>query len=491
MKQILKKSKVFILGGLLLFFSCTHEKDFVNEKNHRLKITEKSFDELSRITSFKSALKKIPKKKPISDFASDSRSAIEEEFDFFFSKQPAKVIERDDKTSYTFLILRSVKDLTYFENLIIEVNKDMKSRAVITKYIPSEPLTTEHVNKFDFTGNINTIKLFDEINPNAGDLVMDFCIEVFVSNCLDAGTDNDCFGSICGWSYFSICSSNGGSNGSGSTGSTSSGTSGPGGGPSPTDSENPNNDNNVITFVVPPVVAPPKIPCKQLADLLKQTDSVYTNEFNMQDTIKSPKLKNEITLIAPNVNSTAESAYELEYSIARNKYKSTFVPPTANFSVAMYTGPSYYGSIHIHPLNSVGIPSIGDMVWLRNCYLKANKTNKEKAVAIVVVKNPDLTGPTTITYALKIDNFTTFTAQLTTELNKFPGTTENDKILNALSDESNYYGANRLTDDKLFLQRYSSIGASLYKADSNLTKFEKLALTGNTVVKQPCIESQQ
>ncbi|MBC7440435.1 MAG: hypothetical protein H7250_10700 [Flavobacterium sp.] len=86
----------------LLILSCINEKNFVHEKDHHLKISDKSFDELSKMPSFTTAFEKTPKKAKSTSLLSDSRSAIEEEFDFTFSAKPAKVIEASDKTSYTF-----------------------------------------------------------------------------------------------------------------------------------------------------------------------------------------------------------------------------------------------------------------------------------------------------------------------------------------------------------------------------------------------------
>lgn len=235
MKKTFKYS--ILLFVCLLILSCTNEKNFLNEKDHHSKISEKSFDELSKMPSFTNAFEKIPKKSKSSSLLSDSRSAIEEEFDFTFSDKPAKVIEAADKTSYTFLIYRTEEDSSFFENLIIEINKQMKSRAVITKYIPSVPLVVEQENKVNFEGNITSIKLFDEINPNEGGWMMPTCYLVYTSLCV---TPPDCGGMICGFGVVNWCTTADGPTGGGGGGGS--------GANGPSSSNNlPNNLNNINT----------------------------------------------------------------------------------------------------------------------------------------------------------------------------------------------------------------------------------------------------
>lgn len=60
MKKTLKNSVLLFVS--LLILSCTNEKNFVNEKDYHLKISEKSFDELSKMPRFTNAFEKIPRK---------------------------------------------------------------------------------------------------------------------------------------------------------------------------------------------------------------------------------------------------------------------------------------------------------------------------------------------------------------------------------------------------------------------------------------------
>lgn len=197
------------------------------------------------------------------------------------------------------MINRTEKDSTFFENLIIEINDQMKARAVIAKYIPSKPLVIEQENKVGFEGNITSIKLFDEINPNLGDFVVPFCFTEVYSLC--NGDPYDCGGAVCGFGTRTTCIYSGGGGGSsggsgtsgggpgGGTSGGASGGSGSGGtGSSSPPNNNPNNNlNNVNTIIVPPA----------------QWDDALWNEFKNdlspeQSQFLSPGLQNVYVLNA-------------------------------------------------------------------------------------------------------------------------------------------------------------------------------------------------
>src|SRR5688500_4212028 len=112
MKKCLKR---LLLCSIVLLLNCQSEDLALDSHEHKqLKITEKSFEELMADSQFKTAFAKIPKGKSATSNSLQARTVMEAQYGFTIADTPAKVIETDNKTSYTLLILREVENSLYF-----------------------------------------------------------------------------------------------------------------------------------------------------------------------------------------------------------------------------------------------------------------------------------------------------------------------------------------------------------------------------------------
>ncbi len=119
------------------------------------------------------------------------------------------------------------------------------------------------------------------------------------------------------------------------------------------------------------------------------------------------------------------------------------------------------------------------MVWIRDCYndQTTKEYNKSKIVSIIVVRNPN--GGTPLTYALKIDNFTTFKQNIDDRLNSILEGTIGDKILKIHKENGIAYN-NSTNLEKTFLEMFQNCSFSLYRANDALTTWDKLELIPGT-----------
>ena len=430
-----------------------------------------------------------------------SRSPLEIYYNFTISeKHPIKIYEMDEKTYYNIFIERQAVDSTYFENLLL-INEKVDHVDVATAYI------LKYQNpKQDAVAAIAAHDAFDITStPLFGKTVV-YCFTVCYPICTDySGNDQGPHinnTSHCVASFYlceEVCRDYYGGMGGGSGSSGSGPGSGPGGGggsnsgtPVPTPLNNCGTCNTPPELILPVLPedgdTPPEDPCKELKKLLKPNDSIFNDAFDQPDTIKSPKLKDIIINIAETINGVEECGVELSYSRKFNSFQSNTVLDgnASNYSISLTTGGLYYGGIHNHPLNSVPIPSFGDLIWLRNCYNLAIKFNKDKAVAFIVVKNPNGNTPATITYALKIENFDVLNSSINNVLNSYGNIPYEEKLKIISEFESQYYKNQSLNLEKLFLEKYGALGFGLYEANDNLDNFSKVILEGNIVIKQPC-----
>lgn len=214
-KTILKLFAICLLIGLN---SCTNDlyEDSLQNKHNDIKITEKSFEELMVDNKFKGSYNKVWKNK---DGGSNLKTIMEANNNFTISDLPAKVIETNNKISYTFHITRNFIDPDYFENLIIGIDSLNQTKAYIAKY----KIDNDHkalINKTPFKSVTYKSILY---NKNLTARVTD-CVSFQLSRC--NGSPYDCGGSICGFETFTACSGSGG----GSGGDYSNGTASWGGG---------------------------------------------------------------------------------------------------------------------------------------------------------------------------------------------------------------------------------------------------------------------
>ena len=203
-KQKLKN--ILLLFASLILVSCSDDLyDHEIQKNDSgYKITDKSFEELRKDKKFMKAFGEIN-----SSGNSTSKTVMEQNYNFTISDIPAKVIEKNGKTSYTFHIVRDTVNNDYFENLIVGSDSLNQTTAYIAKY-KKDFTKPSLINNVPFTKiTVNSIVY----NNNPTGKVTE-CIEKVYSLC--NGIPYDCGGSYCGFASFTLCSGSSGSSDSGS-----------------------------------------------------------------------------------------------------------------------------------------------------------------------------------------------------------------------------------------------------------------------------------
>jgi hypothetical protein len=198
-KTILKVFAICLLIGLN---SCSNDlyEDPLQNKHNDVKITEKSFEELMLDNKFKDSYSRVSKNK---GGDKNLKTIKEANYNFTISDLPAKVIETNNKISYTFHITRNFIDPDYFENLIIGVDSLNQTKAYITKY-KIDNTKKALINKTPFKSVTYTSILYKKSLTSK---VTD-CVSFKLSMC--PGVPYDCGGSICGFQEFTACAGSGG-----------------------------------------------------------------------------------------------------------------------------------------------------------------------------------------------------------------------------------------------------------------------------------------
>jgi|GEM_PF-4703876 len=167
-------------------------------------------------------------------------------------------------------------------------------------------------------------------------------------------------------------------------------------------------------------------------------------------------------------------------------YEYTSVVSSDEFSVPITTGTYYIGGGHTHPDNGYGMYSFMDVKFLLDAYNGASSVRKEDVFFMMVAK--DKNGVAT-TYNLKVNDITKLQKEVDAVWNNpiYAGKTEEEKIDKIRTAQSKIYNASKGELEKSFLQQFGSFGVTMYKADANLTKWDKLDFdqTTNTLTIKP------
>lgn len=139
----------------LVFVSCELQEEAIHQHEHNsnLKLYEMKFEELMTNKKFFNSFSKLPKSKKNLTTATVGRTVMENEYGFTIANKPAKVIEDNGETSYTFLITRDSTDANSFENLVIQTDSTNTTKAVIIKYNLTSPITSSADDSYSFTYN--------------------------------------------------------------------------------------------------------------------------------------------------------------------------------------------------------------------------------------------------------------------------------------------------------------------------------------------------
>jgi hypothetical protein len=234
MREKKKISGLLLLSFVsLVFVSCELQEEAIHQHVHNsnAKLYEMKFEELMTNKRFVTSFSKLPKSKKSSTTASLGRTVMENEYGFTIADKPAKVIEDNGETSYTFLITRDSTDANSFENLVIQTDSTNTTKAVILKYNLTSPITSSADDSYSFTYNREITPIVYNnatVNETSKEIIICYSVltlycnwggseHVAGMNCTPAYTYNtykeECFSIVDGSSGTS--SHNGGSGGTG------------------------------------------------------------------------------------------------------------------------------------------------------------------------------------------------------------------------------------------------------------------------------------
>jgi hypothetical protein len=190
MKQkFLKNSLLLFLIGIIMV-SCELQEEAIHQHEHNsnLKLYEMKFEELMTNKRFINSFSKLPKSKKNLTTATVGRTVMENEYGFTIANKPAKVIEDNGETSYTFLITRDATDANSFENLVIQTDSTNTTKAVIIKYNLTSPITSSADDSFSFTyeNEITPIVYNNTTVSETSKMVID-CHWIHVLLCINDG----------------------------------------------------------------------------------------------------------------------------------------------------------------------------------------------------------------------------------------------------------------------------------------------------------------
>jgi hypothetical protein len=460
--------------------NCQIEEEFVNKKqSQNFKITKQTFEELILNEKFNNAFVNLPKLKSAITSSLQGRTVMEDQYGFTIAEQPAKVIEMENKTSYTFLITRENQPDGYFENLIIEVNSTNHTKAIVVKYIPTAQLNLTLENKVNFVGNIDITPITYNSNSTA-DYMQLICVDVIGSLC--NGVPYDCGGSICGFGTYQVCSWGNGGSSSGSGSGTGSGTGGSNSGGTGGDSTSSSSDpvvdilhntsgtsnssgssGSTPTLIVKPddEISSQITPCK---GLIKMSNSI-TN-------------KNALVELVSRTDEEKEYGYAFKKSSSNITYQApTAIPNDPNnpnfLNVKDYIGGDYIGILHTHPNPIYGYyPMFSDhdlkclFTLARKHVVPVGQVKDYSEYVIAMTTNDG-------TFAIKIKDITKFFSTIN-DITKFKKIKK--LLLKKYQKRDSNDNINGFKKDLLNLFEEFDMGVGLFQANSDFTLWSEVNL---------------
>ena len=425
MKHVLKKTVLlcFFCIMTILYYSCTQEKEFVNEHNHsKINYEEKSFKEALSLSLFNDALKKIAKKRGAFRSEAEAKTALEEQFGFTIVEDaPVRIVtDENGIIFYTILIERVDKVELVFENLMIQLDGEDVSAAIIRYTMAEKGVlspTGEYTIKEITTTTYTDLNIEGKMFFNANG---DTCFDWFVFKCDDQlgythTAYSACFNNNTAYPVLSTVCLGDNVAGNGETINVGGGDSGP--------SSNNNGGLGSSSGVPNNVPLSPIIcrtgncieelfdnNCDKLQNLLKPEKqvvaaiaSVRTNSVGFNGE-KGARLSHSSTI------NPANNAVVHDYSVTS---VSTTETVGNSHQLRININEFTYGFIHSHPVE-VGVPkavpmfSLYDLNALIRIYNTTLLENKQDVVFMLVIPGGDV-------YALKVDDI----ALLTTYVDSF------------------------------------------------------------------------
>jgi len=218
-----------------------------------------------------------------------------------------------------------------------------------------------------------------------------------------------------------------------------------------------------------------KIPCDKLNDIIDP------NKANI-----TPKLEALKTTLAQG----GENG--VQFSNDSGTFTNTDLTPTATNSIDFTAGGNNYGGVHTHPITTYPMFSWSDVYNLFMFYQNGNASIQNE-VTFMLVSSPT-TASTGAVYAITIDSFIPFRDKMIADLNNIR---ESVSRLNFGSPQEdlrfeldNYLGtkyAGDIDSEKVFLEYFKEFNISLYKANDDISDWNKLELQfDGSVAETPC-----
>jgi hypothetical protein len=477
--------KLLIFGIFFMLFGCSEDLYEAENKNqYGFKVSHKKFQDLLQQPKFKKAITKVEKEREKENL-STNKTIMEVQYGFTIVENIVNVLENDTITSYTLLVTRENTPENVVENLIIQVKSQNEITAFLLKYT-NESDFYDGFNMKDFQGTKTLIPIIyntNQVNTTGKMVYVEVCSTLTSWYCYGPGQHSDSDGCTMGFPISQeVCSLYGYDDGIGSGGS-----SGGGGGSGGNYSSNTPSDPTILTSPTSPIknFNLSKTPCETLKKDLSTTTGIK---------LKSPQIYNFLT---SNLNQPKE------YGFYFKKENNIYTPyPSYNATtdkITIQIGGTSFCSIHTHPYPSANpMFSWEDMYSLQQFFMLANQELLEEVTIYLVCTDNYSVNQL---YAIKIDDFDGFTDFLNNDITStvtpqdLAGlTTEEDRskeilrLMNAKQHKYNLKNPN-MNQEIPFLNYFAGSGASLYKANSTLTNWDKLTLSNNTtnpITKTPC-----
>ena len=494
-KKLLKKSLLLFLSGIIIV-SCTLEKDALEEHEHK------------ELTKQRISLYEIPglQSKINARIQTNKSMNRGEEIDYLELINPDNVLlieEENGNKHYTFSL--NMQESNTLTNVIIkQVGTEIDYKVIEYASPDIEQWLIDNID--NGYSNIEPTITEKGGNPNSSA----FCPR-FHYSCPGIGhsLSDIAGGANCPYEFsdfivtitYEACGGAGGGagnfdhfgddNSNNNTGSPSDNNYGSGG------------NNNNTTFTNPNPPCDPRVDCPLLTgESITPCESLNKLSLSADQNI-NPAL---ITL-----KSKLQAGATKEWGV---KFKNdTDAVPAALSNEVVEGGPNsvpftkgfhYRGGAHIHTKEGIGMLSWGDVYLLEGCYDFASPTNKPYVTNIMMCNNPqpgDANHPGLYnTYAIKVDDYSLLSTYINGVWNdpKYTVTPSgNDQedfqekmedIIND-KDKSNIDANGDPTAlEKLFINKFSNNGVSLYKKNDVTGKWEKLTIdpVTNSITATPC-----
>ena len=513
LKILLLFSSLVFLG--MVFDSCQFDdsietKQNLDTTNLNFKLERVKFNKLSKNSKLIKQLSKIDPNKRQNEYGKTVSSS---DGSFTINTEFATYIESDNgKHSYTFKIQRDSSQFL-LENLVLSLNDSLSYDMYITRYNISQP-------EYLMLKNGETLNLSNKTS------IISFKDESILSNIFnkeDYNSSNGCLldvtympGANCtceGHSYGESCSCDNGPIQEqwvytwGACpeivvigGNSSSGGGAVGGNDSAYDGSDPNIHGNGGVSTAPTLEEVEEEiiedPCESLKNLSKP------DKYNINPIVDSLKQK-VINRVKKEWGTEfiRESYYDALADENVVNY-STNLRVGLNYDIFLASGEEYnalnhvikyLGGIHLHPLDGYSMFSWGDLKYLMGMYENSSSSYKpEISLLLVCYNHVDPSKPHV--YAIRVENINVLKNKINEQWNHsdYSGITNEKKKTDIINDRSSkQYEANKNDLERFFLQKYKDFGISFYKAEDDMSNWNKKSLgsgTGSTqiIVDTPC-----